>query len=116
MKTIVMLLMFSALSFTAGAHTRERGHGGPVRSELKAALDRTLDRQLFYPADESGVEGRAELLLGVDRTGAVELLTIETDNPRIQAFLERRLAGVFVRKELAVPGQTFRYELVFRRQ
>ena len=118
MKTIVLAI---SLLLSSGSLTFANASGQPesdptLRQRLKAALDRQISRSLFYPGEEGLVSGEALVDLKVADSGEIEILAVETSNPRIQSFIERRLNSRFIRKELAVSEEVFRYQLVFKKQ
>ncbi len=113
--TLVLLLVFVTLNSFALVHNDPPASKGP-KNTLKVAVDREIGRRLFFPIRDSQAMGVADLVLGLQENGQLEVLNIQTDNPRIQTFIERRLSTVFVRKDLVVPGETFSYRLVFRKQ
>lgn len=118
MKTIVLAisLLLTSVS-TSFANASSQPESDPsLRQRLKAALDKQISRYLFYPGQEDLVSGEALVDLKVTDSGEIKVLSVETSNPRIQSFIEHRLNSRFIRKDLAVSDEVFRYQLVFKKQ
>jgi len=113
--TLAFLIVFLTLNGFALTH-KDPPSANDQRNRLKVAVDKEVGRRLFFPVRDAQAMGVADLVLGLQSNGQLEVLNIQTDNPRIQSFIERRLSRVFVRKDLVVPGETFSYRLVFRKQ
>jgi hypothetical protein len=118
MKTIVLAisLLLSSGSISIANASGESESDPTLRQRLKAALDKQVSRYLFNTGEEDLVNGEALVDLKVADSGQIEVLSVETSNPRIQSFIERRLNSRFIRKDLAVSDEVFRYQLVFKKQ
>lgn len=107
--------MICIFALSAAAHP---GHqpSKSAASQVKSAVDKVIQKRLFYPLSDAA-EGAAQVSVEVKPSGQLELLSIETDNPKIKRFIERRLSSVVVR-DVNVPGEgeVFHYKIVFRKQ
>ncbi len=121
MKTLVITLalviyLFMAEGVSAATHT----NGNPVKSKekvMKAAMDKQVSKHLFHPLQgkEQG-QGSANVMLRVMPRGDVQVVTIKSDNPHIQKFVENQVRKMKIPANEVVVGQLFKYQLVFKKQ
>jgi len=111
MKTTILFSLFAiALALTSPANASGGFGGGGNPDAIKAAVDRTVSKKLYFPVREAA-EGRAQVSLAVRPGGKLDIVSLETDNPKLRQFIERRLSSVVVREAVNNGrGEVYHYQ------
>jgi hypothetical protein len=113
--TIALFMMISVLQVNAGSFAADKRKPKEVNKEqsLKNALDKQVNRHIYYPSQGESIEGKADVMLQMLPEGDVQVVLIQTANPLMKKFIERQVRKMKVDKKDAISGQIFKYRFVF---
>ncbi|MDZ4823439.1 MAG: hypothetical protein SH856_08270 [Flavobacteriales bacterium] len=87
------------------------------RAETKAALDKLIYKNIYYPVFSKLENGStADVTFKVEENGMLTILSIHASNSSVRSFVEGQLENVKLKKEDVMAGEMFRYRLRFKRQ
>jgi hypothetical protein len=116
MKTFAITLAILLSVFTADASSTVDKKKNSKRSTLKEAITKQIYKHFFFPVieNEESMEGSANVTFQVLPEGNVQVLLVQTGNPAVRKFIERRASKIKVSKDLVVAGEIFQFRLTFK--
>ncbi|MBP7409605.1 MAG: hypothetical protein KA941_12680 [Flavobacteriales bacterium] len=67
------------------------------RTNIERTLDRALDRELSFPLLAKGdMTGKVHVSFVIDKEGKIEVITCNSDNEQLKAYVLRKLARIDV--------------------
>lgn len=120
MKALVILFAFflshSAIQANSADQLKKKK---PQTSQNHVAqqVGKEINRHIFNPsAQGADIKGEAAVMLEMMPEGNLKVVTIQTQNPLLQKFIERQVKKMKIDSDELVVGELFRYKLVFKAQ
>ncbi|MBL0315532.1 MAG: hypothetical protein IPP69_07015 [Flavobacteriales bacterium] len=112
---ITLVMLITVFQSQAGVFSTEKRKPKDVSKEqtVKNALDKQVNRHIYYPSQGESMEGKADVMLQMMPEGDVQVVLIQTANPLMKKFIERQVRKMKVDKQDAISGQIFKYRFVF---